>query len=67
MEDNLRDIEIFIKWLKKFYNLTPKQKNKMIKKVTKENQSFGNWLQSVRDFNYDMQKDLYDNLRCSGW
>ena len=67
MEDNLKDIEIFIKWLKKFYNLTPKQKNKMIKKVTKENSSFGNWLNSVRDFNYNMQNDLYENLRCSGW
>lgn len=62
-----KDIEAFIKFLQKFYKYNDKKKNKIIKMVCKQDQHFGNWLQSVRDFNENMQIGLYENLRCAIW
>ena len=61
------DIECFISWLRKFYLMTAKQKTKVIKKISKKNKIFGEWLESVRDFDIDSQFELANHLRCSEW
>lgn len=61
------EIEAFIKWLRQFYLQSPKKKTKVIKKVSKQNEQFAAWLESVRDFDIDQQFELANELRCSGW
>lgn len=62
-----QEIEKFIDWLHHFFSVSANQRNKLIKKVTKENEDFGNWLNSVRDFDLDMRYQLYNELRSANW
>lgn len=62
-----KEIEDFISWLHHFYSSSYKNKIKVIKKVKKENTDFGNWLDSVCDFDLDMQYQLYNELRSANW
>ena len=62
-----KDIETFIKFLKRFYKYNDKKKNKVINLVTKSDENFGKWLKNVSNFNEYMQNELYDNLRLAVW
>lgn len=61
------DIESFINWLHYFFRISAKNKTKLIKKVERENVDFARWLHSVRDFDLDMQYQLYNELRSANW
>lgn len=70
MNNNIKNeeqIEAFITWLRQFYLQTPKKKNKIIKKVSKYDKKFSDWLESVRDFDIDAQFELVEQLRYSEW
>mgnify|MGYP006873007651 CR=1 FL=1 len=61
----MEDIEYFIEWLISFYQYNDKKKDKVIKKISKQNKNFASWLNSVKDFNVDMQLGLINQLRYS--
>lgn len=60
-------IESFIEWLRYFFSVSAKQKSKLIKKISKKDKNFSNWLVSVMDFDFDMQDHLIEELRYSKW
>lgn len=62
-----KEIEDFIDWLHYFYSASPNTKTKLIKKIDKENKDFANWLNGIRDFDIDMQYQLYEELRYANW
>ena len=61
------DIESFINWLHYFFRASSKRKSKLIKKIEYENVDFARWLFSIRDFDIDMQYQLYSELRNANW
>lgn len=62
-----KEIEDFIEWLRHFYLLAPKKKDKIIKKINKVNTNFGNWLESIKEFDFDSQDKLIEELRYAQW
>lgn len=62
-----KEIEDFIEWLRYFYLLAPKKKDKIIKKINKVNTNFGKWLESIKEFDFDSQDKLIEELRYAQW
>lgn len=65
-----KEIKAFRKFLIKFFNMSFKQKNRLISRVEKKDIKFGNFLKKIRDFNRNQQQELlsqYDNSEVNEW
>lgn len=65
-----KEIKAFRKFLVKFFNMSFKQRNRLILRVSKKNIQFGDFLKKVRDFNRNQQAELlaqYDNPEVNNW
>lgn len=65
-----KEIKVFKKFLVKYFNLSFKQKNRLILRVSKKDIQFGNFLKKIRDFNRNQQQELlsqYDNPEVNKW
>lgn len=65
-----KEIKAFRKFLVKFFNLSFKQKNRLILRVVKKDVEFGNFLKKIRDFNRNQRQELlsqYDNPEVNEW
>lgn len=62
-----KQIEDFIDWLRYFFVASPKRKTRLIRKIEKENEKFADWLNSIRDFDFDAQDKLIEGLRYANW
>lgn len=65
-----KEIKAFRKFLVKFFNMSFKQRNRLILRVSKKDIQFGNFLKKIRDFNRNQQKELlsqYDNPEVNEW
>ena len=69
-----KQIEDFIDWLRYFFvasraftkGFLSELKDSITEKE-KENEKFANWLNSIRDFDFDMQDKLINELRYANW
>lgn len=65
-KQNEKDINYFIKFLKRFYSLTEEKKSKILRKVYNENKELYQFLGSVKDLDHVDQEKLYSQLRNKG-
>ncbi len=65
-----KEIKVFRKFLIKYFNLSFKQKNRLILRVSKKDIQFADFLKKIRDFNRNQQQELlsqYDNPEVNKW
>ena len=68
--NNEKDIKSFRKFLVKYFNMSYKQKNKLIVKVAKRDIQLSNFLNKIKFFNIEQQEKLfaqYDNPEVNNW
>lgn len=65
-----KEIKVFRKFLVKYFNLSFKQKNRLILRVSKKDIQFADFLKKIRGFNRNQQQELlsqYDNPEVNKW
>ena len=65
-----KEIKVFRKFLVKFFNMSFKQRNRLILRVSKKDIQFGNFLNKIKCFNRNQQQELlsqYDNPEVNEW
>lgn len=72
MKNREKEKEYCIKFIQKFFTLSSKRKEKIIKKTKKVNvegsKEFATFLENIKDvYDIDLQNKIIEDLRCSNW
>lgn len=65
-----KEIKVFRKFLVKYFNMSYKQKNRLILKVVKKDAKFADFLNKIKCFTREQQVELlaqYDNSEVNEW
>ena len=57
------EIENLIEWLKLFYKSKEQEKNLILLKLARENESLWKWINGVKNYKKEEQERLYEQLR----